>query len=286
MNDSKNRDSEAVAFVTGASSGFGLLTAVKLAELGCTVIATMREPSRKEELERRAEHSGILGRVRVMRMDVTDPAGIEETVKAVLADYGRIDVLVNNAGYAAGGFVEEVPLEAWRQQLETNFFGLVAVTKAVLPRMRERRTGLIVNIGSVSGRAAFPGFGPYAASKFAVEGFSECLRHEMSPFGVKVVLLEPGAYRTPIWNKGLSQIASAGDSPYRARLDAVLKYSRKAAVTAPDPQEVADLIGRIVRLRSPRLRYVLGRGSRLLIGGRALLPWSWFERIVARALRS
>ncbi|MFD1776185.1 SDR family oxidoreductase [Paenibacillus rhizophilus] len=285
MNQSEYRNADAVAIVTGASSGFGLLTVVKLAEQGFRVIAAMREPSRKDELERRAERSGILDRVQVMRMDVTDPAGIEETVNAVLAAYGRIDVLVNNAGYAVGGFVEEVPMEDWRRQLETNFFGLVAVTKAVLPHMRERRAGLIVNIGSVSGLAAFPGYAPYAASKFAVEGFSESLRHEMSPLGVKVVILEPGAYRTAIWNKGLSQIAAAGDSPYKARLDAVLRYSRKAAVTAPDPQEVADLIGRIVRLRSPRLRYTLGRGSRLLIGGRMLLPWSWFERIVARALR-
>ncbi|AKG34424.1 SDR family oxidoreductase [Paenibacillus durus] len=285
MSQSENRGTEAVALVTGASSGFGMLTAVKLAEQGFRVIAAMREPSRKEELERRAERSGIMERMHVMRMDVTDAAAIEETVQAVLTAYGKIDVLVNNAGYAAGGFVEEVPMEEWRRQLETNFFGLVAVTKAVLLQMREQRKGLIINIGSVSGLAALPGFAPYAASKFAVEGFSESLRHEMSSFGVKVVLLEPGAYRTAIWNKGLSQIASAEDSPYRARLDAVLKYSRKAAETAPDPQEVADLIGRIVRMRSPRLRYVLGRGSRVLIGGRNLLPWSWFERIVARALK-
>ncbi|WP_025691520.1 SDR family oxidoreductase [Paenibacillus zanthoxyli] len=285
MTQSENRGIEAVALVTGASSGFGMLTVVKLAERGFRVIATMREPSRKEELERRAERSGILDRLHVMRMDVTDAAAIEETVQAVLTAYGRIDVLVNNAGYAAGGFVEEVPMEEWRRQLETNFFGLVAVTKAVLPQMRERRTGIIINIGSVSGLAAFPGFGPYAASKFAIEGFSESLRHEMSPFGVKIVLLEPGEYRTPIWNKGLSQISTSDGSPYQAHLDAVLGYARKAADTAPNPQEVADLIGRIVRMRSPRLRYVLGRGSRLLIGGRNLLPWSWFERIVARALK-
>ncbi|QWU13322.1 NADP-dependent 3-hydroxy acid dehydrogenase YdfG [Paenibacillus sophorae] len=285
MTQSENRGEEAVALVTGTSSGFGLLTAVKLAEKGFTVIAAMRDPSRKEDLERLAERSGVLDRLHVMRMDVTDSAGIEEAITEALTAYGRIDVLVNNAGYAAGGFVEEVPMEEWRRQLETNFFGLVAVTKAVLPAMRERRTGLIINIGSVSGLAAFPGFAPYAASKFAVEGFSESLRHEMSPFGVKVVLLEPGAYRTAIWNKGLSQISTSDGSPYQARLDAVLRYARKSADTAPDPQEVADLIGRIVQMRSPRLRYVLGRGSRLMIGGRNLLPWSWFERIVARALR-
>ncbi|AIQ12557.1 SDR family oxidoreductase [Paenibacillus durus] len=285
MTQSENRSADGVALVTGASSGFGLLTAVKLAEQGFKVIAAMRDPLRKEDLERLAERSGVLDRLHVMRMDVTDPAGIEQAVSGVLAAYGRIDVLVNNAGYAAGGFVEEVPMEEWRRQLETNFFGLVAVTKAILPAMRERRTGLIINIGSVSGLAAFPGFAPYAASKFAVEGFSESLRHEMSPFGVKVVLLEPGAYRTAIWNKGLSQISTTDGSPYQARLDAVLRYARKSADTAPDPQEVADLIGRIVQMRSPRLRYVLGRGSRLMIGGRNLLPWGWFERIVAWALK-
>ncbi|WP_376717943.1 SDR family oxidoreductase [Paenibacillus forsythiae] len=262
-----------------------MLTAALLAQQGYRVVAAMRDPSRQEDLVRLAEQAAILDRVRVMRMDVTDPAAIEAAVAEALNSFGRIDVLVNNAGYAAGGFVEEVPMEEWRRQMETNFFGLVAVTKAVLPQMRERRSGLIINIGSVSGLAAFPGYAPYAASKFAVEGFSESLRHEMSPFGVRVVIIEPGAYRTAIWSKGLSQISAADGSPYRARLDAVLRYSRKTADTAPDPQEVAELIGRIAQMRSPRLRYVVGRGSRLLTGGKSLLPWRWFERIVARALR-
>jgi len=161
----------------------------------------------------------------------------------------------------------------------------VAVTREVLPHMRVRGSGLVINVGSVSGLAGFPGYGPYAASKFAVEGFSESLRHEMAPFGVRIVLVEPGAFRTPIWNKGLERIRTADTSPYHDRLQAVLRYSRKAAETAPDPQQVADLVGRIVFMRSPRLRYAVGRGSGLLIWAKALLPWKWFERMIAWGLR-
>ncbi|MNP47874.1 putative oxidoreductase SadH [compost metagenome] len=169
--------------------------------------------------------------------------------------------------------------------METNFFGLVAMTQNAIPIMRRQQKGLIINISSVSGRVAFPGYGPYAASKFAVEGFTETLRHELAPLGIGVVLVEPGAYRTPIWNKGLAGMAAPPDSPYRERMERIARYSRRTAETAPDPGQVAELIGRLADTRSPRLRYALGSGSRLTIWGKALLPWKWFEAIVERATR-
>lgn len=276
---------ERIALVTGTSSGFGLLTAVKLARLGYRVIATMRNTENKGPLMDAAARDGVAPLVEVMRLDVTDSESIGIVVSDVLDRYGTIDVLVNNAGFALGGFVEELTMDDWRLQMETNFFGLVAVTKAVLPAMRSRRSGTIVNIGSVSGRIGFPGYAPYAASKFAVEGFSESLRHEMAPMGVKVVIVEPGAYLTPIWSKGLAHIRTSSDSPYTKRLQAVLKYSERAVAAAPDPQEVADLVGRLVLSGSPRLRYTLGKGSRLTLWGKALLPWKWFEGAIRHALR-
>lgn len=282
----KHGSERPVALITGTSSGFGMLTAITLAKQGYLAAATMRDLSRKGELVNRAEEAGVTDGLHYLQLDVTDSESIQTAVDTVIQQYGRIDILVNNAGFAVGGFIEEVSMEDWRRQMETNLFGLIAVTRAVLPVMRQQKQGLIVNLSSVSGLSGFPGYAPYAASKFAVEGFTESLRHEMSSFGIRVVLVEPGAYRTPIWKKGLGEIHRNENSPYKHKLDAVLQYSRHASETAPDPQEVAELIARIARMRAPRLRYALGKGSRMLIIGKALLPWKWLERIIARALRS
>ncbi|WWM62973.1 SDR family oxidoreductase [Paenibacillus tundrae] len=284
-NGKRKTDNAPVVLITGTSSGFGMLTAISLAKRGYLVVATMRDLSRKEALVRLAAEAGISDQIRYIRLDVTDPHSIMEGIEEILRHDHRIDMLVNNAGFAVGGFIEEVPMADWRRQMETNLFGLIEVTRAVLPVMRKQQSGLIINLSSVSGLSGFPGYAPYATSKFAVEGFTESLRHEMAPFGIKAVLIEPGAYRTPIWNKGLGEIRQREQSPYNKQLDAVLRYSRRTGETAPDPQEVADLIVRIGQMRSPRLRYALGKGSRLLIIGKALLPWKWFEWIIARGLK-
>lgn len=273
-----------VALITGTSSGFGLLSALELAGKGYQVIAGMRDLSRRDELVQQAEQAGLLGRIHPVAMDVTHAVSIDSAVTAILEQFGRIDVLVNNAGLAVGGFVEEVSMEEWRRQMDTNFFGLVEVTKAVLPVMRSQRKGTIINVSSVSGMIGFPGYAPYAASKYAVEGFSESLRQEMNPFGIKVVLVEPGSFRTPIWGKGLTGIQSREDSPYKEKLDEVLRYTRRTAETAPDPQQVAELIGLIAGLRAPKLRYPVGKGSKILIAGKSLLPWKTLERIISRSL--
>ncbi|MFD1884528.1 SDR family oxidoreductase [Paenibacillus wenxiniae] len=279
------RSSRRVALITGSSSGFGLLIALVLARQGWQVIATMRDLSRRQELEQRAIQEGLQAQIDYVRLDVNEETSITHAMTGIMQQYGRLDVLINNAGYAAGGFIEHVPMEAWRSQLETNVFGLIAVTRAVLPIMRKQRSGKIINMSSISGIAAFPGYAPYATSKFAVEGFSESLRQEMSRFGVDVVLVEPGAYRTAIWNKGLSAIHTTEDSPYTDHLEAVLAYSRHSSLHAPDPQQVAKLIGRLVNKRRPRLRYAVGRGTGILVLARRLLPWSWLERIIDRVLR-
>ncbi len=273
-----------VAMITGTSSGFGLLTAIALAKAGYRVVATMRDLARSGGLLEAARRDGVEPMIECRQLDVTDHSTIRQTVERVIETHNQIDLLVNNAGFAVGGFVEEIPLTEWSRQLETNVFGLIAVTKAVLPHMRARRQGKIVNISSVSGLFGFPGYAPYATSKFAVEGFSEALRLEMLPFGIHVVLVEPGAYKTDIWAKGFDQIETAADSPYREKLEAVLSYSRQTAAAAADPAEVAAQVVAIARSPYPKLRYPLGKGARMLIWLKAILPWKWIEQAVVKKL--
>ncbi|AEH47916.1 oxidoreductase [Parageobacillus thermoglucosidasius] len=282
MNQTFNK--QPVAFVTGASSGFGLLTSVALAGEGYRVLASMRNLTNKGRLEAAAKEAGVADRIEIVQLDVTDFSAAETVIQDVIRRYGQIDLLVNNAGYAAGGFTEEVAIEEWQRQFETNFFGLVAVTKAVLPSMRERRSGKIVNISSISGRMGFPSMGPYVASKFAVEGFSESLRLEMLPYGVHVVLIEPGSYKTDIWSKGLGAVTIHPNSPYVKEMKAILKYVNKIADAAPAPDEVIRQIVQVAKSPSPKLRYPVGKGVKLGIILKNILPWKWWERIVTKRL--
>jgi NAD(P)-dependent dehydrogenase (short-subunit alcohol dehydrogenase family) len=277
-------DKQPVAFVTGASSGFGLLTSVALAGEGYRVLASMRDLDNKGRLEAVAKEAGVTDRIEIVQLDVTDFSTVETVIQDVIHRYGRIDLLVNNAGYAAGGFTEELTVEEWRQQFETNFFGLVAVTKAVLPSMRERRSGKIVNISSISGRIGFPSMGPYVASKFAVEGFSESLRLEMLPYGVHVVLIEPGSYKTDIWSKGLGAVTINPNSPYAKEMKTILKYVNQVADTAPAPDEVIQQIVQVAKSPSPKLRYPVGKGVKLGIVLKNVLPWKWWERMMTKRL--
>jgi NADP-dependent 3-hydroxy acid dehydrogenase YdfG len=274
-----------VAIVTGTSSGFGLLSAVSLANCGYQVIATMRDLTKSNKLIEESKRVGVINNIHCLQLDVTNSQTIEAAIRSAFQTWGRIDVLVNNAGYAVGGYVEDIPMYDWEQQMNTNFLGLVAVTKAVLPIMRTQACGTIINVSSVSGKIGFPGYAPYAASKFAIEGFSEALRHEMLPFGVKVALIEPGSYQTDIWQKGFDTIHSPEHSAYRSKLEKMLKYSRQSAASAPHPQEVADLIVRIANHKNPKLRYPIGKGAALILLGKSIIPWKGFERIIARLLK-
>ncbi|MGG3736922.1 oxidoreductase [Aeribacillus pallidus] len=277
-------DKQPVAFVTGASSGFGLLTCVALAGEGYRVLASMRNLDNKGRLEAVAKEAGVTNQMEIVQLDVTDFSAVETVIQDVMDRYGRIDLLVNNAGYATGGFTEELAVEEWRRQFETNFFGLVAVTKAVLPSMRERRSGKIVNISSISGRIGFPSMGPYAASKFAVEGFSESLRLEMLPYGVHVVLIEPGSYKTDIWSKGLGAVTINPNSPYVKKVKSIWKYVNHVADTAPPPDEVIQQIVQVAKSPSPKLRYPVGKGVKLGIILKNVLPWNWWERMITKRL--
>jgi NAD(P)-dependent dehydrogenase (short-subunit alcohol dehydrogenase family) len=273
---------EKVALITGSSSGIGLLTAVTLARRGYRVVATMRDLNRRALLDETAQRARVNDRLVVRALNVTDFDSIPAIVNEVLRDHRGIDVLVNNAGFAFAGFAEDISLDELRQQMETNFFGHVAVTRAVLPAMREQRFGHIIMVSSEGGRMGSPALSSYAASKFALEGWSETLRLECRGLGINVVLVEPGAFKTDIWDRNtrLNAALAAGNSPNQERG----RHLKEWAVTIPkaDPQQVADLIARIANNPDPRLRYMIGRDAFARWWLRNLLPWKWYEKLVLK----
>lgn len=280
----KQIDEIKVVLVTGASSGFGLLICLELAAKGYHVAAGMRRPEASELLLGPAREAGLESMIHVVKLDVCDPESIKSAILEIDHRWSRLDLLVNNAGEAVGGFVEEVPLEAWRKQMDVNFFGSVSVTQTALPLMRETGKSRIIFMSSISGIVGFPGYGPYASSKFAIEGFAECLSLELRPLGMDVVLIEPGAYGTPIWGKGFSEIKAEEGSPYYSMLKHVIGFSKATAENSGNPSEVARLVGEIAGRTSPRFRYRLPFGTRMTIAAKLVLPYRFFQRIVLRTL--
>jgi len=272
-----------VAVVTGSSSGFGLLTVVELAKAGYFVIATMRQPERRARLDQ-ALGGDLAAHVQVRQLEVTDFAGIPATIDQIARDHGRIDVLINNAGFAVGGFAEDVALDELRLQMDTNFFGQVAVTKAVLPTMRAQRSGHIIMVSSILGLIGQPMVSSYCASKHALEGWAESLRIELRALGVKVVLIEPGAYKTDIWTRNvtISRGATDGSSPNKERSRKFADGVKESTGRMADPLDVARLIARIAEDPNPRLRYLSGRDAKIGYLLRSVLPWNLWEGMVEK----
>jgi len=274
-----------VALITGSSSGIGLLTAIELAGSGHRVVATMRDLARRTRLDEASKRAGIAGQIDIRRLDVTETDAIAGLVEAVVRDHGRIDVLVNNAGFAVAGFVEDLRLAEIRQQFETNFFGQVAMTKAVLPVMRRQRSGHIIMVSSISGRVGQPVLSSYSSSKFALEGWSEALRIETFSLGIRVVLVEPGSFDTDIWerNAKIGEDVFSADSPNRERGERFAAMAKK--LHKADAIVVARLIARIVADPNPSLRYRVGFDAHLQRWLRAVLPWRVYEKLVAKAVK-
>ena len=272
------------ALTTGTSSGIGLLTALELGRAGFSVVATMRNLEKRGRLDQIAREAGVESRIDVRQLDITQHDSLRGIVEAVVRVHGGIDVLVNNAGFAMAGFAEDMRLSEIRQQLETNFFGHVALTQSVLPVMRRQKQGHIIMVSSISGLVAQPVVSSYSASKFALEGWSEALRIETHSLGIRVVLVEPGAYKTDIWDKNvhIGEFAQSPEAPNheRARRFAEFVQSR---VPKRDAREVAQLIVRIAQDSNPRLRYRAGSDAHLQIWLKRILPWKRYERVVARA---
>jgi NAD(P)-dependent dehydrogenase (short-subunit alcohol dehydrogenase family) len=279
---------EKTVLITGASSGFGLLTSVLLARRGWHVLATMRDLSRREKLETAAREASVLERIETHQLDVTNAAQIAEMACLVEQRNQPLHGLVNNAGFAVAGFAEDVSDEELRRQFDTNFFGTAALTRALIPLFKRQKFGHIVMMSSISGRTGFPGVGSYAASKFALEGWSETLRLELKPFGIHVVLIEPGAFETDIWtrNAAVSQrtraLGADPQSPEGARI-ARWRKSLEPRKQRANPQLVAELLLSILKSTKPRLRYSFGTDAWAGLVMRTLLPWSVFERMLIKA---
>lgn len=273
-----------IAIVTGSSSGFGLLTAIELALKGFTVIATMRDVNKSKTLLNLAKENQVDKFVHVHPLDVTSEESIQ-LFKTLLADYPSVDVLVNNAGFALGGFSEELSIEDYRLQFETNFFGLIAVTQAILPIMRAKKQGRIINISSISGRFGFPGLSAYVASKHALEGYSECLRLELKPFGIDVSLIEPGSFSTNIW-ASVDGLEVNAESPYSSYMESILNEMERGKAGHGNPIDVAKLAAQIAsQPKAPDLRYPIGAGVKNMLTLKNLLPWKLLESIILKKLK-
>jgi NAD(P)-dependent dehydrogenase (short-subunit alcohol dehydrogenase family) len=241
----------ALALVTGSSTGIGLATSISLARAGHTVVAAMRNLERSGEIRKITEQEKLP--IHLTKIDVDVDASVREGFAKVAAEHGPIDVLVNNAGVPGGGPVEETTVDHFRQVMETNFFGGLRCIKAVIPSMRERRKGTIVNVTSIAGRLATAPMASYAASKWAFEALSECLAQEMRAFNVRVAIVEPGVIATPIFTEGPPPRPSL--YPHGRRLGAIFA----AALAKPVPPSViGDLIRDIVNGDSWQLRYLAG----------------------------
>src|ERR1019366_577831 len=271
-----------VAVITGSSSGIGLLTAIEFAQHGYFVVATMRDPGRAAKLEEAASKAGVREKLDIRRVDVTEFDSLPGVVEAIVRDHGRIDVLVNNAGFS-----EDLSLADIRHQFETNFFGTVAMSKAVIPVMRNQKSGHIIQVASVAGHLGQPMLGAYCSSKFALEGFSESLRIETHSLGIRVVLVEPGSFDTDIWTRNVMIGAGALDpnSPNKERSQRFAEFVKQSAKHRRDAGDVARLILRIAKNPNPRLRYMIGTDAKLQVWVKRLLPWKRYERLVAKAVK-
>jgi NAD(P)-dependent dehydrogenase (short-subunit alcohol dehydrogenase family) len=269
--------------ITGCSSGIGFATAQAFARGGATVFASARRPETLTSLTGEG--------VQTLALDVLEDDSMRAAVSEVEARCGAIDVLVNNAGYALQAPVEEANLDDVRRQFETNVFGLVRLTQLVLPAMRQQRSGRVINLSSMGGRFTFPGGGFYHATKHAVESLSDALRLELAPFGISVVVIEPGPVRTEFGTTAIGTLespAAGGPGPYddfmhRVAATYASTYAGRGHVFASSPERVASVIVSAAGARRPRARYVVGPVAHALVTSRRLLPDRAFDALIRAA---
>lgn len=267
-----------VILVTGASSGIGEATALRLKASGHTVYAAAR---RIERMQKLAESD-----IRVLPLDVTDSVSVQTVVDTIIAECGRIDVVVNNAGYGSYGAVEEVSPEEGRAQFDVNVFGAVRLTQLVLPHMRAQRSGTVINITSMGGKIYTPLGAWYHGTKFALEAISDCLRLEVEPFGIDVVVIEPGGIKTEWADIAATKLLDvSGHGAYAKQAEAMAdsmvgESSRKRQSS---PQVIADTIAQAVNARRPKTRYAVGFGAKPMICLRRLLSDRLFDRFMRMA---
>ena len=267
-----------IAVITGASSGIGSAAALRLVALGFTVYGAARRLDRLEALAAQG--------VKPLALDVTDAKSMRAGIAEVIAATGRIDVLVNNAGYGSYGAIEDVTQEEAKRQFDVNVFGAMELTKLVLPQMRQQGSGRVINISSVGGRGVGPFGGWYHGTKFALEALSDSLRMELKPFGIDVVVVEPGGIESEFLDIAATGLeAISGQGPYADRVKAMLASftDPKMVSRQSPPQVIADVIARAATAQRPKTRYVAGFGARPLVALRWLLSDRAFDALITRA---
>jgi NAD(P)-dependent dehydrogenase (short-subunit alcohol dehydrogenase family) len=247
-----------VSIVTGSSSGIGLETALTLARNGYFTYATMRNPEKDAPIKNALKKENLS--IKVIQLDVIDDESLKNAIDHVTSEAGRIDVLVNNAGYGLVGALEELSMEEIKAQYETNLFGLVRAIQAVLPTMRKQRSGRILNLSSGAGLFGYPGGSAYVSSKFAVEGLSESMAYELEPFGIRVILIEPGFVQTNFANSMvIAKKALDPTSPYSQMMQRIAASSSELAKSGSSADLVANVILDAATNPNPRLRYLVGK---------------------------
>lgn len=268
-----------VALVTGSSSGIGFETALLLARNGFHTYASMRNLEKSKGITQITSKEKLP--LQVVQLDVNDDASVKEAVDKIESEQGRINVLVNNAGYVLLGPVEQLSIKEFKEQFETNFFGVIRIIKEVLPIMRRQRGGTIVNISSAAGRIGLPLNSPYVSSKFALEGLSESIAYEVEQFGIRVVIIEPGFIRTNLINSGTSAKKTLDPkSPYFSLMQKVenhFKSMMENVSSSSPPEEVAKVILQAVRSENPELRYAVGT---TIIQARMNMPDREFRKMI------
>ncbi|MFI5271379.1 MAG: SDR family oxidoreductase [Candidatus Saccharimonadales bacterium] len=267
MASSLSSANQKVAVVTGSSSGIGFETSLTLARSGFLTYATMRNLGKGARIKSVATKEGLP--IRVAQLDVTEERSINDAVHSIISDVGKIDVLVNNAGYGLIGAFEDLAMEEMKAQYETNLFGVMRVTQAVLPIMRKQKSGIIVNISSAAGRFGFPGSSAYVGTKFAIEGMSESLAYELEPFGIRVVLVEPGPIRTNFAD-GMVAASKSRDpnSPYLQMIQKMATVLENMMESGSPPDLVAKVVLTAVTNESPKLRYSAGKDVETWLDGK------------------
>jgi NAD(P)-dependent dehydrogenase (short-subunit alcohol dehydrogenase family) len=254
------KEQEKIAVVTGSSSGVGFETSLLLAKNGFCTYATVRNLDKAKAIRNISEKGELP--IQVVELDVSSDRSVEDAIDRINDESGRIDVLVNNAGYSLFGALEDLSMDEIKAQFETNLFGAIRVMKAVLPIIRKQQGGTIVNVSSMAGRVAFPLLPAYNGTKFALEGISESMRYETNSFGIKIILVEPGAIRSNFVSNGIvGQKAREPSSPYAPMVETIQKTIPRVLDQATPPEEVAKVILKAVTSENPDLRYLVGNDA-------------------------
>ena len=273
---------EKIALVTGSSSGIGYETSLSLAREGYFTYATMRDLKKADEIKKIAENENLP--LKVIELDVDNEDSTENAIRAIIDEKQRIDVLVNNAGWGIWGTAEDVSLEEFREQFETNFFSIIRMIQKVAPVMRKQGTGHIVNISSIAGRIGFPVSTAYISSKFALEGLSESLRYELGPFGINVIIIEPGVIKTNFFDSMRTARKSDESDIYRDITIKVISGVKMMAEMGTPPHEVANVIIKSLKEEKPLPRYVVGNDAAMFLEAKKMKTDIEFENYLKKEL--